>query len=188
MKLLFTGMTSSLPRAAITTFPRSVLFAWLILGSVSAKPEISLSGAGASFPNEVYQNWAVMYTAERQAYITLEMSYDAIGSGSGKKRIMGKTGTMVTYAGSDSLLSDEEMKNFPNLKMFPTMAGQVILKQFYYLLVFLVNHQYLQKQKILYKNKSMMHSFQNYLCFVFYVLKVCMDNTCNYCVCISELW
>ena len=51
------------------------------------------------------------------------MTYEAIGSGGGKKRIKGLTEPPVEYAGSDSELKEEDYVTYPDLQMFPTMAG-----------------------------------------------------------------
>lgn len=50
------------------------------------------------------------------------MTYDSVGSGAGKSRIQG-IGGPVEYAGSDSVLSPSAYEEFPDLQMFPTMAG-----------------------------------------------------------------
>ena len=55
------------------------------------------------------------------------MSYDSVGSGAGKRRIKGLEGAPVSYGGSDSLLADSDYEFYPDLQMFPTMAGQVVL-------------------------------------------------------------
>ena len=83
---------------------------------------VNLRGAGASFPNEVYQAWIPAYRASRQAHVSLNMSYESVGSGSGKARIVENAGD-IEYAGSDSLLKDSERQGKTDLVMFPTMAG-----------------------------------------------------------------
>ncbi|OWF56289.1 Phosphate-binding protein PstS [Mizuhopecten yessoensis] len=78
-------------------------------------------GKGASFPHEVYKEWRSAYRLYRSAHVTLEMSYDAIGSGNGKKAI--QENVDIEYAGSDSLLSDSTIASHPDLVLFPIMAG-----------------------------------------------------------------
>ena len=87
------------------------------------RPSITLNGAGASLPSEVYTTWMAAYKAQRNTFIDLTMSYDPRGSGHGKARIKGEIGSHVEYAGSDSLLKDEEYEEHKELQMFPTMAG-----------------------------------------------------------------
>ncbi|KAK7498996.1 hypothetical protein BaRGS_00009805 [Batillaria attramentaria] len=87
-----------------------------------AEAKVNLRGAGASFPNEVYQTWIPSYRAYRQAHVQLNMTYEKAGSGSGKARIKANAGD-IEYAGSDSLLSAEDREKYKDLVMFPTMAG-----------------------------------------------------------------
>lgn len=49
--------------------------------------ETRVRGAGASFPSEVYKAWMVRYAASRQRFTTVTMTYEAVGSGGGKRRI-----------------------------------------------------------------------------------------------------
>ncbi|KAL8559412.1 hypothetical protein ACOMHN_045209 [Nucella lapillus] len=85
---------------------------------------VNLRGAGASFPGTVYQSWIPAYRASRQAHVSLNMTYEMVGSGTGKARIVAHTGD-VEYAGSDTLLKISERQNKTDLVMFPTMAGTV---------------------------------------------------------------
>ena len=65
------------------------------------------------------------YKAQRSQFVDLGMAYDARGSGHGKERITGKVDPMVEYAGSDSLLKETDYDIYPDLQMFPTLAGYV---------------------------------------------------------------
>ncbi|KAJ8302676.1 hypothetical protein KUTeg_019072 [Tegillarca granosa] len=85
---------------------------------------VPLHGKGASFPYEVYKSWIPAYKAHRQTQVSLEMSYEAVGSSNGKTAIKDK---IVEYAGSDTLLSADEHINYPDLVTIPTMAGGVVL-------------------------------------------------------------
>ena len=68
------------------------------------------------------------FKAHRQSYVNLDMGYSAVGSGNGKNQIKGIVdGVYIDYAGSDSLLSEEDYAAYPDLVMFPTMAGYVII-------------------------------------------------------------
>jgi phosphate transport system substrate-binding protein len=81
---------------------------------------IAINGAGATFPDPVYTEWRFAYQ-----YVdpSVTLNYQAVGSGGGKKAIADKT---VDFAGSDSLLKDEEYAANPTLQMFPTLAGAVV--------------------------------------------------------------
>jgi phosphate transport system substrate-binding protein len=87
-----------------------------------ALPEgsVQLNGAGATFPDPVYTEWRFAYPYVDPSVV---INYQAIGSGGGKKAIADGT---VDFAGSDSLLKDEEYAATPGLQMFPTLAGAVV--------------------------------------------------------------
>ena len=51
------------------------------------KETVNLDGAGATFPSEVYKSWMGSYSVLRQQFVDVVMTYDAVGSGSGKSRI-----------------------------------------------------------------------------------------------------
>jgi phosphate transport system substrate-binding protein len=81
---------------------------------------ISINGAGATFPLPVYTEWIYAYQ-----YIdpSVTLNYQGIGSGGGKKAIIDNT---VDFAGSDSLLKDEEYTAGKDLQMAPMLAGAVV--------------------------------------------------------------
>ncbi|KAK3105361.1 hypothetical protein FSP39_023428, partial [Pinctada imbricata] len=64
----------------------------------------------------------------RQNHVTLLAQYEAVGSGTGKSAI--KANVDIEYAGSDSLLSNDDRVNYPDLVEFPTMAGSVNMRKF----------------------------------------------------------
>ncbi|XP_070194179.1 atrial natriuretic peptide receptor 1-like [Littorina saxatilis] len=86
---------------------------------------VELNGAGASFPYDVYSAWMPAYKAHRRSFRTITMKYESIGSGGGKARI--KVRPHVAYAGSDSLLKEEEYKAYPDLQMLPSIAGAIVM-------------------------------------------------------------
>ncbi|KAL8601110.1 hypothetical protein ACOMHN_040811 [Nucella lapillus] len=88
---------------------------------------VEVNGAGASFPFDVYSAWIPAYKAHRRQFRHVEMKYESIGSGGGKARIKGTTGPPVAYAGSDSLLNEEEYRAHPDLQMMPSMAGAIVM-------------------------------------------------------------
>ncbi len=81
---------------------------------------VTLNGAGATFPLPVYTEWIQMYKSV-QPGITL--NYQGIGSGGGQKAILDGT---VDFAGSDSLLKEEQYQQMPDLQMLPMLAGAVV--------------------------------------------------------------
>jgi phosphate transport system substrate-binding protein len=81
---------------------------------------VQISGAGATFPLPVYTEWIFAYQ-----YVdpSVTLNYEGTGSGGGKKAIIDNT---VNFAGSDSLLTDDEYKNGKDLQMYPMLAGAVV--------------------------------------------------------------
>lgn len=81
---------------------------------------VQLNGAGATFPLPVYTEWIYAYQ-----YVdpSVTLNYQGIGSGGGKKAIVDNT---VDFAGSDSLLKDEEYTAGGDLQMYPMVAGAVV--------------------------------------------------------------
>ncbi|MPZ15379.1 MAG: phosphate ABC transporter substrate-binding protein PstS [Chloroflexi bacterium] len=80
-------------------------------GSASENPggkgdELSaeLLGAGASFPDPLYQTWIGEYTTNAQPGVSIQ--YESIGSGGGRERFIDQ---QTDFAGSDAYMSDEEI-------------------------------------------------------------------------------
>ncbi len=104
--------------------PAAVLVLLLCVPEVTLGEGIKVRGAGASFPNEVYKNWLPTYTSVRQPFVKLDMTYEVTGSSKGKERIQ-EFPEVVDYAGSDYVLNEQEQRDFPDLKIFPSLAGYV---------------------------------------------------------------
>jgi phosphate transport system substrate-binding protein len=81
---------------------------------------VQINGAGATFPLPVYTEWIYAYP-----YVdpSVTLNYQGIGSGGGKKGIIDNT---IDFAGSDSLLKDEEYTSGGDLQMYPMLAGAVV--------------------------------------------------------------
>jgi len=81
---------------------------------------VQINGAGATFPLPVYTEWVFAYN-----YVdpSVTINYQGIGSGGGKKSIIDNT---IDFAGSDSLLKDEEYTSGKDLQMYPMLAGAVV--------------------------------------------------------------
>ena len=94
----------------------------VVLGACGmAAAAVRLQGAGATFPNPIYQKWVSEYQ-KRNANVQID--YQSIGSGGGIKGITQKT---VDFAGSDAPLSKKEAGaiNAPMVHI-PTVAGSVV--------------------------------------------------------------
>lgn len=81
---------------------------------------VQITGAGATFPDPVYQSWIFAY---QYTDPSVTLNYQPIGSGGGKKAIIDGT---VDFAGSDSLLKDTEYTAGKDLQMLPMLAGAVV--------------------------------------------------------------
>jgi len=96
---------------------RRLLMLLIVINDVNAYVE--LIGAGATAPVSVYMPWMAAYRSSRDQFVDVRLSYNARGSGFGKRAIVARS---VNYAGSDSLLSDAEYDKNPQLQMFPAIA------------------------------------------------------------------
>ena len=83
---------------------------------------VRLQGAGASFPNPLYQKWLSEYgKINPQAQI----DYQSTGSGAGIKQITEQT---IDFGATDKPMSDDELKKAPGeLVHIPTALGAVVL-------------------------------------------------------------
>jgi phosphate transport system substrate-binding protein len=77
-----------------------------------------ITGAGASFPNPVYQKWG---EAAREA-IDVQLNYQSVGSGAGINQIRNRT---VDFGASDAPLSVDQLQEH-KLLQFPTVMGAVV--------------------------------------------------------------
>lgn len=81
--------------------------------------DITLNGAGASFPAPVYQSWTYTYGQTGNT----KVNYQSLGSGAGINQI--KAGT-VDFAGTDNPLTAEELEK-DGLQQFPMLMGGVVV-------------------------------------------------------------
>lgn len=108
--------------ASTTTAPTTAPTATSTVAPTSLPPgSVQINGAGATFPLPVYTEWAYAYQYVDPSVV---INYQGIGSGGGKKAIIDGT---VDFAGSDSLLKDEEYQAGKDLQMYPILAGAVVV-------------------------------------------------------------
>ncbi|HWF04980.1 MAG TPA: phosphate ABC transporter substrate-binding protein PstS [Candidatus Angelobacter sp.] len=83
--------------------------------------ETNLNGAGATFPNPIYQKWFSEY---HNAHGDIQINYQSIGSGGGIKQLQAGT---VDFGASDGPMTDEQLAQTPG-KVFhiPTVLGAVV--------------------------------------------------------------
>ncbi len=91
-------------------------------GGSNAGGPVRLQGAGATFPNPLYQKWLSEYTKLNP---NVRIDYQSIGSGGGIKQIKEQT---VDFGASDAPMSDADLKSAPGeLLHIPTVLGAVVL-------------------------------------------------------------
>ncbi|HJP88350.1 MAG TPA: phosphate ABC transporter substrate-binding protein PstS [Candidatus Limnocylindrales bacterium] len=85
---------------------------------------VSLGGAGATFPGLLYQVWIEKFG---EAHSNVAIDYQAIGSGGGIKAITQQT---VDFGASDAAMKDEEVAALPagtKILHIPTALGAVVV-------------------------------------------------------------
>jgi phosphate transport system substrate-binding protein len=93
-----------------------------VTGGRPAGGAVSLRGAGASFPNPLYQKWVSEYG---KVHPDIRIDYQSIGSGGGVKQIKEQT---IDFGASDSPMKDEDLKGAPaEILHIPTVLGAVVI-------------------------------------------------------------
>src|SRR5262245_17255903 len=83
---------------------------------------VSLQGAGASFPNPLYQKWLSEYG---KLHPNMKIDYQSIGSGGGIKQLKEQT---VDFGASDAPMKDDDLKSAPGeIVHIPTVLGAVVI-------------------------------------------------------------
>jgi phosphate transport system substrate-binding protein len=87
----------------------------------SAVAETNLNGAGATFPNPIYQKWFSEYHTQHP---DIAINYQAIGSGGGIAQVQKGT---VDFGASDGPMTDQQIADTPfKLYHIPTVLGGVV--------------------------------------------------------------
>ncbi len=93
-------------------------------GKLDLGGNVSLTGAGASFPAPLYQTW---FQSLNQKYPNLQVNYQSVGSGAGVEQFTKGT---VDFGASDVGMKDEEIAKIPADKgviLLPMTAGSIVL-------------------------------------------------------------
>jgi phosphate transport system substrate-binding protein len=81
----------------------------------------SLNGAGATFPNPIYQKWFTEYSASHKG---VQLNYQSLGSGAGIRQVIAGT---VDFGASDGPMSNEQLGQCPvKVLHIPTVLGSVV--------------------------------------------------------------
>jgi phosphate transport system substrate-binding protein len=87
---------------------------------VFAQGQITLNGAGATFPFPLIDTWRVEY---KNIKPNVNINYQSIGSGGGVKQFTEKT---VDFGASDAPLTTSEIQNAPGAVHIPETIGSVV--------------------------------------------------------------
>ncbi|MBI2822896.1 MAG: phosphate ABC transporter substrate-binding protein PstS [Acidobacteria bacterium] len=101
-----------------------VALAAINCGGPSSGPAavVRLQGAGATFPNPLYQKWFSEYN---KITPNVRFDYQSIGSGGGIKQISSRT---VDFGGSDAPMNEEQLNAAPGeILHIPTVLGAVVV-------------------------------------------------------------
>ncbi len=80
--------------------------------------QTTLNGAGATFPNPIYQKWFSEY---HKAHPEVQINYQSIGSGGGIRQVLAGT---VDFGASDGPMTDEQLSQYKGkLLHIPTVLG-----------------------------------------------------------------
>lgn len=105
---------------------RSVLLSGAALGiagfgatsRANAQAAAQITGAGASFPNPLYQKWG----EAAKDKINIQLNYQSVGSGAGQAQIRNRT---VDFGASDAPMTTELLTQ-NNLLQFPSTMGSLV--------------------------------------------------------------
>jgi len=90
--------------------------------TLPASAQQLIKGAGATFPNPIYQKWSSEYT---KVDPSVQINYSSVGSGGGQQAITAQT---VDFGASDGPMSDENLAKAPGkILHIPTVAGADVL-------------------------------------------------------------
>ena len=100
-------------------------FAVALASAIPGFGQISLTGAGATFPYPMYSKWFDDY---RKIHPNIQINYQSIGSGGGIRQVTEGT---VDFGASDGPMTDEQLKAFRDKRgsavlHFPTVLGAVV--------------------------------------------------------------
>ena len=116
-------MNNYVAKSFLATSIAAILIAGLgILGSpkVSLAQQITINGAGASFPFPLIDTWRVEYQTVKP---DVNVNYQSIGSGGGVKQFIEKT---VDFGATDAPLTAEEIQQAQGAVHIPETIGSVV--------------------------------------------------------------
>jgi phosphate transport system substrate-binding protein len=88
-----------------------------MIGSASLASAAEITGAGATFPAQLYTKWGEQYASGDK------LNYQAVGSGAGVTQIINRT---VDFGASDTPVASDRLAS-ANLLQVPTVIGAVVV-------------------------------------------------------------
>jgi phosphate transport system substrate-binding protein len=93
----------------------------LLMLAAPGAAQVRLNGAGATFPNIIYQNWMLTYNRQVQG---TQLNYQSIGSGGGIRQFSDHT---VDFGGTDAPMTDSAIAAIKgDVLHIPTVLGAVV--------------------------------------------------------------
>ena len=107
-------------RSSISKFAIAVAAASALVAGAAAQT-MKITGAGATFPNPIYQKWFSEYN---KLHPEVQINYQSIGSGGGIQQVTKQT---VFFGATDGPMTAEQIQGAPGKIMhFPTVLGAVV--------------------------------------------------------------
>ncbi len=101
---------------------RFLALAALLSAAVPVAAQVQLNGAGATFPNIIYQDWMLTYN---QTHPDVKLNYQSIGSGGGIRQFSDGT---VDFGATDAPMGDSAIAAISgNVLHIPTVMGAVVI-------------------------------------------------------------
>src|SRR5438034_4090754 len=103
------------------TSTRFLTLAALLGAALPAAAQVTLNGAGATFPNIIYSDWMLTYN---QSHPDVKLNYQSIGSGGGIRQFSDGT---VDFGATDAPMSDSAIAAIQgDVLHIPTVMGGVV--------------------------------------------------------------
>jgi len=125
--LIYMGLTTSMSKHIAKPFLTASIAAIIIAGlvilsvlNIAHAQQVTLNGAGATFPFPLIDEWRVEYQTVKP---DVNINYQSIGSGGGVKQFIEKT---VDFGATDAPLTPEEIQQAPNAVHIPETIGSVV--------------------------------------------------------------
>src|SRR5438552_15891030 len=89
--------------------------------AVAAQQTVQINGAGATFPNPIYQKWFSEYN---KLHPNVQINYQSVGSGAGIQQLTKQT---VFFGATDGPMTNDQLAAARGKVLhFPTVVGAVV--------------------------------------------------------------